>query len=140
MPGLITVSQTETFTQAPIVMGTMPKLDFNSDKQVVTRDGEPKWVVQCAVCYVPSNGMKPVAEVIEVTITGADPSESVALGDRIEFNRLQVGVSAPEQRERKDGNGTRVVGGKLWWSAAGVRPAVGGNGNGRPVPAGVRAE
>jgi hypothetical protein len=123
MPGILVISQAETFTRPPIVMEVAPRLKFgSSEDQDVTRDGEPKWTVQAAVSYAPQFGMKPVAEVIEVTITGADPSADVPPGTPVEFNRLQVGVSAPEQRERKEG-GTRVVGGKLYWMAAGVRPA-----------------
>jgi len=137
VPGLITVSQAETFTAAPIVMAVSPKLEFNSDSQQVTRDGEKKWTVQAAVSYIPQYGMKAVAEVIEITLVGEQPS--ISPGTSVEFNKLQVGVSAAEQRERKDGPGTRVVGGKLYWSAAGVRPA-GASGNGHPAPAGARAE
>jgi hypothetical protein len=122
MPGIITVSQQDTFTAPPIVMSVGPRLKFNSTEQDVTRDGELKWLVQVAVSYAPQFGMKPVAEVIEVSVTGADPSASIAPGTPVEFNRLQVGVSAPEQRERKDG-GTRISGGRLYWMAAGVRPA-----------------
>lgn len=125
MPGIITVSQQDTFTAAPIVMAVAPKLEFGADTQQVTRDGEKKWTVQAAVSYVPEPGMKAQAEVIEVTVTGADPSAEIAPGTPVEFNRLRVGVSAPEQRQRQDG-GSRVVGGKLYWMAAGVRPAANG--------------
>lgn len=123
MPGLITVSQQDTFTAPPIVMSVGPRLKFGSDtEQEVTRDGERKWVVQTAVSYVPQFGMKPVAEVMEVGLTGEDPSAVISPGTSVEFSRLQVGVSAPELRERKDGS-MRVAGGRLYWMAAGVRPA-----------------
>jgi hypothetical protein len=123
MPGTISVNQGETFAAPPIVMSTGPKNEFGTDTQQITRDGERKWLVQAAVQYLPENGMRAVAEVIEVTITGEDPSRSIPPGTPVEFNRLRVGVSAPEQRQARDGNGTRVVGGKLWWTATGVRPA-----------------
>jgi len=124
MPGIITVSQQDTFTAPPIVMAVGPKLEFGADTQQVTRDGEKRWIVQAAVSYAPEFGMKPVAEVIEVTVNGADPSAAIAPGTPVEFTKLRVGVSAPEQRQRQDG-GSRVVGGKLYWMAAGVRPANG---------------
>ena len=47
---------------------------------------------------------------------------------QVTFDGLRAGVSAPEQRERKDGNGTRVVGGKLFYSARAIVPAASGNG------------
>ena len=132
MPGIITVSQQDTFTAPPIVMSVGPRMKFGSDtEQEVTRDGERKWTVQAAVSYAPEFGMKAVAEVIEVTITGEDPSASVAPGTPVEFNRLRCGVSAPEQRQRQDGSGSRVVGGRLYWMAAGVRSAA----NGKPAAA-----
>ncbi len=120
MPGLITVSQPETFSAAPIAMAVGPRLKFGTDEQDVNRDGERKWSVQVAVSYAPEFGMKAVAEVIEVTITGDDPA--IDPGTPVEFNRLRVGVSAPEQRDNGRG-GNRVVGGKLYWMAAGVRAA-----------------
>lgn len=118
MPGTITVAQQDTFSAPPIALAAGPRLKFGSTEQDVSRDGEKKWTVQAAVTYVPEFGMKPVAEVIEVTVTGGDdPSEFLAPGTPVEFNRLRVGVSAPEKRD----NG-RVVGGKLYWMATAVRP------------------
>ncbi len=125
MPGIITVSQQDTFTAPPIVMAVGPRFEFGTETQQVTRDGERKWTVQAAVSYAPEFGMKPVAEVIEVTVTGDDPSAAIAPGTPVEFSKLRVGVSVPEQRQRQDG-GSRVVGGKLYWMAAGVRPAANG--------------
>ncbi len=124
MPGTITVAQQETFAAPPITVAVAPKLKFGTDVQEVNKDGEAKWTVQAAVTYAPQFGMKAVAEVIEVTVTGEDPSAFLAPGTPIEFNRLQVGVSAPEQRDNGRG-GTRVSGGKLWFTAAGVRPVNG---------------
>jgi hypothetical protein len=121
MPGTITVSQQETFSTPPIAIAAGPRLKFGSTEQDVSRDGEKKWTVQAAVTYVAEYGMKPVAEIIEVTVTGGDnPAEILTPGTTVEFNRLRVGVSAPEKRD----NG-RVVGGKLYWMATGVRPASG---------------
>ena len=121
MPGTITVAQQDTFSAPPIALATMPRLKFGSTEQDVSRDGEKKWTVQAAVTYVPEFGMKAVAEVIEVTVTGGDdPSAIIAPGTPVEFNRLRVGVSAPEKRD----NG-RVVGGKLYWMATAVRPLSG---------------
>ena len=122
MPGTLGINQAETFGAPPIVMSVGPKNEFGTETQQVTRDGERKWSIQAAVQYKAENGMRAVAEVIEITVTGEDPSRSVAPGTPAEFQNLRAGISAPEQRERRDGIGTRVVGGKLWWTASSVRP------------------
>jgi hypothetical protein len=111
----IYVDQGATFTAPPIAISTGPKLKFGTDVQDVNSDGEARWVVQAAVSYTPQYGRQE-AEVISVTLVGADPS-SITPGTVIEFQGLTAGVSAPEKRDSG-----RVVGGKLFWSATGVRP------------------
>jgi hypothetical protein len=118
MPGTFVIDQQETFAGPPIALTTAPKLEFGTATQAVTRDGEKRWVVQVACTYVTTPGMKAVAEVIEVGINGEDPSATIAPGTPVEFNQLRLGVSQVEKRD----NG-RVVGGKPWYQAAGVRPA-----------------
>jgi len=132
MPGMITVSQQETFSTPPLVMSVGPKLKFGTDQQDVTRDGEKKWSVQVAVSYFADYGMRAQAEVIEVGLTGNAPD--VQPGMPVQFDRLRCGVSAPEKTEQG-----RVRGGRLYWSADGVRP-FSGSGNGHPVTAGAKAE
>lgn len=105
-------------------MSVGPKLEFGSDAQAVTRDGEKRWIVQAACAYTAEPGMKSQAEVIEVTINGEDPSATIAPGAQVEFLQLRLGISSPERR------GERVIGGKAWYSASGVRVA-----NGHPVAA-----
>lgn len=118
MPGIITVDQQSTFTAPPIAMAAGPRLKFGTDEQDITRDGERKWSIQCAVSYTPEPGMRAVAEVIEVVVTGGeDPSAAITPGTPVQFNRLRAGVSAPEKRD----NG-RIAGGRLYWMATGVRP------------------
>jgi hypothetical protein len=122
MPGTLIIDQSRTFSAPPIVMAVAPRLKFGTEVQEVnTTTGEAKWTVQAAVSYIPQNGMRAVAEVIDVTITGGDPM-SLAPGTSVEFADLRCGVSAPEQRQRQDGGGSRVVGGKLWFQASAVRP------------------
>jgi hypothetical protein len=117
MPGTISIDQQGTFSAPPIVMAVVPRLAFGTEVQEVNKTtGEAKWTVQAAVSYIPQNGMKAVAEVIEVTITGGDP-RSIQPGTSVEFAELRCGVSSPEKRD----NG-RVVGGKLWFQASAVRP------------------
>ena len=132
MAGMITVSQQETFSTPPLVMSAGPKLKFGSDQQDITRNGERKWSVQVAVSYFADYGMRPQAEVIEIGLTGEAPE--VQPGTPVQFDRLRCGVSAPEKTDEG-----RVRGGRLYWQADAVRP-FSGNGNGRPVTAGAKAE
>lgn len=131
MPGMITVSQQETFSTPPLVMSVGPRLKFGTDQQDITRNGEKKWAVQVAVSYFADYGMRAQAEVIEIGLVGAAPE--VQPGMPVQFDRLRCGVSAPEKTDEG-----RVRGGRLYWSADAVRP-FSGSGNGHPVAAGVKA-
>jgi hypothetical protein len=134
MPGMITVSQQETFSTPPLVMSAGPRLKFGTDQQDITRNGERKWSVQVAVSYFPDFGMRAVAEVIEIGLTGEDPSLTIQPGMPVQFDRLRVGATAPEATAEG-----RVRGGRLYWQADGVRP-FSGSGNGKAAAAGARAE
>ncbi len=135
MPGTIVCDQQATFAAPPLVMSVGPRLKFNSTEQDVSRDGLRKYSVQVAVSYFPEYGMRPQAEVIEVTIAGDDPAAVVQPGMPVAFTRLRLGISAPEVNNESG----RVRGGRPFWSADGVAP-FSANGNGRPVPAGAKAE
>ena len=128
MPGTVIVDSS-TFTSA-ISMGALPKNIYNSDEQDQTKDGLLKWTVGVAVSYAPdAYGIIAPSEVLNIGVaSAADPGLSVPPGTAVVFDQLRVGVSAPEQRERRDGTGYRVVGGKLYWSARAVTPAVSSNG------------
>jgi hypothetical protein len=117
MPGTFVINHTETFAAA-LLMSTAPKPKFGEDRQDVAADGQPKWLAEVAVTFTAANGMKPISEVLTVTVTGADPGKSVQVGSPVIFDGLRVGVNPPEKRD----NGT-IRGGRLWYSAAGIRPA-----------------
>jgi hypothetical protein len=134
MPGMITVSQEETFQTPPLCMSVGPRNKFGTDQQDITRNGERKWSCQVAVSYFPDYGMRAVAEVIEVGLTGEDPGLKIQPGQPVQFDRLRVGATAPEKTEEG-----RVRGGRLYWQADGVRP-FSGPANGRPVTAGAKAD
>ena len=134
MPGTVVVDQQATFSSPPLVMSVGPRLKFNSTDQDITRDGQRKWSVQVAVSYFSEYGMRPQAEVIEVTIVGEDPSAMVQPGSPVQFDRLRQGISAPEMNNESG----RIRGGKPFWSADGVRPFSASNGH--PVTAGAKAE
>jgi hypothetical protein len=121
MPGMITVSQQETFSTPPLVMSVGPRFKFGTDQQDVTRQGERKWSCQVAVSYFADFGMRAQAEVIEVGLVGEDPSHAVQPGMPVQFDRLRCGVSAPEKTDEG-----RVRGGRLYWSADAVRPFTAG--------------
>src|SRR5215470_972657 len=118
MPGTLTVDTTATF-QAVLLMASGPKLKFGSTEQDINARGERKWEVQAAVTYHAEPGLKPVSEVISVTVTGpgADPCASIPAGTPIVFDKMRVGFSVPEARE----NGRGIRGGRPWYQAADVR-------------------
>ena len=101
MPGMITVSQSETFSAPPIAMAVGPRLKFGTDEQDVTRDGERKWSVQVAVSYVPEFGMKAQAEVIEVTHHGRGPRDQPRYARRVQPPPGRR-VRSREARQRPD--------------------------------------
>ncbi|HEY2640247.1 MAG TPA: hypothetical protein VGI66_10250 [Streptosporangiaceae bacterium] len=117
MPGTLTIDITATF-QAVLLMASGPKLKFGSTEQDVSARGERKWDVQAAVTYFAEPGMKPVSEVIAVTVTGpgSDPCASIPPGTPIVFDRMRVGFSVPEARE----NGRGIRGGRPWYQATDV--------------------
>ena len=120
MPGTLTVDTAATF-KAVLLMASGPKLKFGSTEQDISARGERKWDVQAAVTYHAEPGLKPVSEVIAVTVTGPanDPCGSIAPGTPIVFDKMRVGFSVPEARE----NGRGIRGGRPWYQAANVRQA-----------------
>jgi len=104
-----------------ILMASGPKLKFDSTEQDISARGERKWDVQAAVTFHAEPGMKPVSEVLAVTVTGpgTDPCASIPAGSPIVFDRMRVGFSPPEARE----NGRGIRGGRPWYQAANVRQA-----------------
>jgi hypothetical protein len=112
MPGTLTIDTNATF-QAVLLMASGPKLKFGSTEQDISARGERKWDVQAAVTYHAEPGMKPISEVIAVTVTGpaADPCASIPPGTPIVFDRMRVGFSVPEARE----NGRGIRGGRPWY-------------------------
>jgi hypothetical protein len=116
MPGTITIDAPKTFATM-IAMSVGPKLKFGTDQQDISASGERKWTVQAAVTYLGEYGMRPVSEVVDVTITrGEQPV--ITPGQVIELVDLRCGISAPERRD----NG-RISGGRLYFMASDARPA-----------------
>lgn len=116
MPGTYTVDTSSTFTAA-LLMASAPKMKFGTTEQDITANGERKWEVQAAVTFTSEPGMRPVSEVITVTVAGGtDPAAQIPPGSPIAFERFRVGFSAPER-----GQNDRIRGGKPWYQAAGVR-------------------
>jgi hypothetical protein len=107
---------------AIMLMSSGPKLKFGTDQQDISQAGERKWEAQLVVTFNSDYpGMRPLSEVILVTITGGDhdPCQGVLPGTPVEVDGFQVGVSAPEARA----NGRGIMGGKPFYSARGIRPA-----------------
>src|SRR5215469_14250889 len=120
MPGTLTIDIAARFG-AVLLMASGPKLKFGSTDQDISGRGERKWDVQAAVTYRAEPGLKPVSEVIAVTVTGpaSDPCATISPGTPIVFDKMRVGFSPPEARE----NGRGIRGGRPWYQAANVRQA-----------------
>jgi hypothetical protein len=121
MPGTFKIDTAGTFATA-ILMASAAKAEFGQPgQQAVSASGERKWQTDLAVTFHANQpGMRPVSEVISVTITGppTDPAAGIPVGALVELDDFRVGWTAPESRE----NG-RVRGGRPWYSAAGIRQA-----------------
>jgi len=120
MPASTFIVDLATFASA-ITMGTAPKDVFGQPgTQDRTAAGLPKWSAAVAVSYAPdANGMTAPAEVLTVSIaSNEDPGTSCLPGTAVTFDQLRAGLNPPEKRD----NGT-IRGGRLWYSAAGIRPA-----------------
>lgn len=119
MPGTYQIDGRATFA-AMLLMSSGPRMEFGTQAQAVTANGEKKWEAQLAVTFVAEPGRRPQSEVITVGLVGGaeDPCRSIAPGTAVELDGFKVGVSAPEKRD----NG-RVTGGKAWFQASAVRPA-----------------
>jgi hypothetical protein len=115
MPGTITVDAKQTFATM-LLMGAAQKLKFGTSEPDITASGEKKHTAEVAVTYLADPGMRPVSEVLSITVTGGD-SITIPPGTPVEFDSLRCGVSQPEKRD----NG-RIAGGKLYWMAYGIRP------------------
>jgi hypothetical protein len=119
MPGTLLVDPS-TF-QSAIVMAVAPKEVFGQPGvQDKNSAGVLKWQAAVAVSYVPdpAGGMTAQSEVLQITITSnTDPGANCPLGTQVTLDQLRVGLSPPEKRD----NGS-IRGGRLWFSAAGLRP------------------
>jgi hypothetical protein len=121
MPGTFAVDQVNTFSTM-LLMAAGPKLEFGTSNQAVSKTGERRWELQCAATWQAENGMRPISEVITVSLTGGtNPGEVLTPGTPVEFEKLRVGVSSPEMRDNGNGRGPRVSGGRAWYSASAVR-------------------
>ena len=117
MPGTFQIDVAQTFTAA-LLMASAPKMRFGTTEQDITAAGERKWEIQAAVTFHAEHGMRPVSEVISVTVAaGTDPAASIPAGTPVEFTGFRLGISAPER-----GANDRIRGGRAWYQANGLRP------------------
>lgn len=116
MPGTFVIDTGATFA-AVLLMSAGPKMAFGSETQQDTsKTGVPKWALEVAVTFQAENGMKPVSEVISVTITSpVDPAQGVTVPSLVTLDGLRAGITTPEKNDRGG-----IRGGKLWYTASGV--------------------
>ena len=117
MPGTFVVQADRTFSTM-LLMASAPKMKFQTTEQDVSAAGERKWEIQVAAAWYPEYDMRPVSEVISVTLTGGtDPAGDITPGSPVEFDTLRVGISPVERTDRG------VRGGKAYYQASGIRVA-----------------
>ena len=117
MPGTFVVQADRTFATM-LLMASAPKMKFQTTEQDVSAAGERKWEIQVAAAWYPVYDMRPVSEVISVTLTGGtDPAGDITPGSPVEFDTLRVGISPVERTDRG------VRGGKAYYQASGIRVA-----------------
>lgn len=118
MPGTFVIDTDKTFTVA-FLMSCDKKLKFGEQVQDVNATGVPKWALEVAVTFTTENGMKPVSEVLSVSVAApTSPAEHIAPGSPVVLDGFRVGSNPPEKNDRGG-----IRGGKLWFTAAAVRPA-----------------
>jgi hypothetical protein len=110
------------FTKLMLVQ-VEPKTDRETGTQYTSKDGsERKWTVQ-VVASLPSrfDSNRTDSDLLNVSVTCADdPRDSVDEGDQVVFTDFTAGVMPPEQSAETG----RIRGGKLFWTATGVRSRV----------------
>lgn len=123
MPTLA-IDSTNTF-EAALLMASAPKTKFGSNTGEVATNaqGLTVYAVSVAVTYLPGPTGRTAAEVISVSIPSAqDPAKDIPPGSPVMFDSLRCGVTEPEVRD----GGRGIRGGKIWFSANGIRPALNG--------------
>ena len=125
MPGTFAIDTAATFTTCMLVnAGPKPKFGA-ADQQETNAQGTPKWLLEVAVTFAPgAPGMPAISELISVTVTAPhNPVEGVPAGTPITFDSLRAGLNVPEH-----GQNGRIKGGKLWYTAIGIRPVMASSG------------
>jgi hypothetical protein len=123
MPGTYAVDLPATFS-AIMLVNVTPKQKFGGQpgQQETNAAGVPQWVVDAAATFIPTfEGMRAASEMISFTVASpVHPAQNLVPGTAIVVDGFRVGLNPPEQRA--DGKG--IKGGKLWCTAAGLRPLV----------------
>lgn len=104
---------------ALLFMACEPKLDRETGSQHTTKDGSSrKWTVVVAATKPASYDRDRLeSDTLSVTVTSVDdPAEGLPMGVPVTLTDFSVGVMAPEA-----GEGGKIRGGRLFWSATGVR-------------------
>lgn len=103
-----------------MVVSVEPKSDPETGVQYTSKDGtQRKWNVQVVASKPsPYDPARTENGVLAVTVTSAEDPK-VTEGELVEFAALTVGVSAPTKTDAG-----YIRGGRLFWTAAGVRARV----------------
>jgi hypothetical protein len=118
MPQTFIVDQAATF-QAVAFLSAAPKIEYGTrDKQEMTKDGLPKWEVQCIAGFRDNFG-KVNNEVLKVSYAGLkDPSESIGMYQPVQLVNFTVGVIEKTARDDR----SKVIGHTIWYRCDEIRP------------------
>lgn len=124
--------------QSMFFTGSGPKNEYNSNqnapaKQEVNGNGELVWTALIAVTYHAQPGRKLESEVIEVSVPGTDPSQTVAPG-LVDVEGLTAWLSAPKMGERG------IQGGRPRYSARKLVPSTAAQANGSKSYAAAKSD
>jgi hypothetical protein len=106
-----------------LFMACQPKIDRDTQIQHTTKDGSSrKWTVVVAAIKPASYDPAQLENgTLNVTVTSVDnPADGMAPGTPVTFVDFTTGVMKPEA-----GEGGKIRGGSLFWSATGIRALVG---------------
>lgn len=126
MPQTFIVDQSATF-QAVAFLSAEPRIEFGTrDKQEMTKDGLPRWDVQCVAGFRDGFG-KVNNEVIKVGYAGTkNPADTIGMYQPVHLVNFTVGVM---ERTAKDDR-SKILGHTIWYRCDEIRPTT------PPAPAG----
>lgn len=120
------IDQAATF-QGVAFLSVDPKTAFKSDRQETTKDGTPKWEVQCVAMTRDLFG-RPQNAVLKVGVASHKrPADGLAPYSPVQLVGFEIGVMEKTKRNPDTGE-ERVIGVQVWYRAEDIRPIAAASG------------